>query len=156
MNNPLATPSSVIHPDRRVGGMTILTPSYSVSSSRYWWYMRIALNMVDGMSGKPSWMASTRANMSESLAVAMRTSFHVIDLMTVVAVDAQICVQRPGIGSSRERGASRISLGRRVVVCYVAGELQKQSPSLNLENTRKWLPAIDQFPFSQCVINCWR
>ena len=37
-----------------------------------------------------------------------------------------------------------------------AGELQKQSPSLNLENTRKWLPASDQFPFSQCVINCWR
>ena len=37
-----------------------------------------------------------------------------------------------------------------------AGELQKQSPSLNLEKTRKWLPAIDQFPFSQCVINCWR
>ena len=36
-----------------------------------------------------------------------------------------------------------------------AGELPKQSPSLNLEKTRKWLPVIDQFPFSQCVINCW-
>ena len=40
--------------------------------------------------------------MSESRAVAMRTSFQVIDLMSVVAVDAQICVQRHGIGSSRE------------------------------------------------------
>ena len=56
--------------------------------------------MADGMSGKPLWMASTRADMSESLAVAMRTSFHVIDLMSVVAVDAQICVQPRGMGSS--------------------------------------------------------
>ena len=31
--------------------------------------------MADGMSGKPLWMASTRADMSESLAVAMRTEF---------------------------------------------------------------------------------
>ena len=59
--------------------------------------------MADSMSGKPLWMASARADMLESLAVAMRTSFHVIDLISVVAVDAQICVQRRGIGSSRER-----------------------------------------------------
>ena len=37
-----------------------------------------------------------------------------------------------------------------------AGELQKPSPSLNLEKTRKWRPAIGQYPFSQCDINCWR
>ena len=49
------------------------------------------MNMADGISGKPLWMASTTADMSESLAVVMRTSFHVIDLMSVVAVDAQIC-----------------------------------------------------------------
>ena len=60
--------------------------------------------MADGMSGKPLWMASTRADMSESLAVAIRTSFHVIGLMSVVAVDAQICVQRHAIGSSRLTG----------------------------------------------------
>ena len=65
--------------------------------------------MADGMSGKPLWMASTRADISESLVVDIRTSFHVIDLMSVVAVDAQICVQRRGIGSSRERRAARIS-----------------------------------------------
>ena len=39
----------------------------------------------------------------------MRTSFHMIDLMSVVAFDAQICVQRRGIGSSRERRAVWIS-----------------------------------------------
>ena len=52
--------------------------------------------------------------------MAMRTSFHVIDLMSDVAVDEQICVQRRGIGSSRERRAVRILLGGRVVVCCVA------------------------------------
>ena len=50
----------------------------------------------------------------------MRTSFHVIDLMSVVAVDAQICLQRRGIGSSRERRAVWLSLDGRVVVCGVA------------------------------------
>ena len=88
---------------------------------------RIALNMVDDMSGKPLWMASTRADMSGSLAVAMRTSFHVIDLMSVVAVDAQVCVQRHGIGSSRERRAAGISLGGRVVVCCVAATSSDRS-----------------------------
>ena len=83
--------------------------------------------MADGMSGKPWWMASTRADMSESLAVDMRTSFHVIDLMSVVAVDAQICVQRRGMGSSQERRAARISLGGRVVVCWVAATSSDRS-----------------------------
>ena len=82
--------------------------------------------MADGMSGKPLWMASTRAGMSESLAVAMRTSFHVIDLMSVVAVDAQICVRR-GIGSSRERRAERILLGGRMVVCCAAATSSDRS-----------------------------
>ena len=43
-----------------------------------------------------------------------------IDLMRVVAVDSQICVQRRGIASSQERRAARISLGGRVVVCCIA------------------------------------
>ena len=55
--------------------------------------------------------------------MATRTSFHVIDLMSVVAVDAQICVQRHGIGSSREW----ISLGGRVVVCCVAATSSDRS-----------------------------
>ena len=84
--------------------------------------------MADGMSGKPLWMASTRADMSESLAVAMRTSFHVIDLMSVVAVDVHIYVQRRGIGSSRERRAARISLGGRVVVCRLIGREPQHRP----------------------------
>ena len=49
--------------------------------------------------------------MSESLAVAMCTSSHMIDLMRVVAVDGQICVQRRGIRSSRERRAANIRSG---------------------------------------------
>ena len=83
--------------------------------------------MADGMSGKPLWMASTRADMSESLAVAMRTSFDMIDLMSVVAVDAQICLQRRGIGSSREWRAARISLSGRVVVYCVAATSSDRS-----------------------------
>ena len=64
-------------------------------------YVRVALGMADGVSGKPLWMASTRADMSGSLAVAVRTSSHVTDLMSAVAVDAQVCEQRGGVGSSR-------------------------------------------------------
>ena len=52
--------------------------------------------------------------------MTMHTSFHVIDLMSVVAVDVHICVQRRGIGSSREGRAARIPLGGLVVVCCVA------------------------------------
>ena len=63
--------------------------------------------MADGVSGKPLWMASTRADMSGSLAVALRTSTHVTDLMSAVAVDAQVCEQRGGAGSSRDRSAAR-------------------------------------------------
>ena len=44
-----------------------------------------------------------------------------------MAVDAQICVQRHGIGSSRDRRAARISLGGRVVVCCVAATSSDRS-----------------------------
>ena len=57
----------------------------------------------------------------------MRTSFHVIDLISVLAVNSQICVQRRGIGSSRERRTARISLGGRVVVCCVAATSSDRS-----------------------------
>ena len=66
--------------------------------------------MADGVSGKPLWMASTRADMSGSLAVAVRTSSHVTDLMSSVAVDAQIIDQRGGAGSSRDRSAARAAV----------------------------------------------
>ena len=100
-----------------------MTPSNSVSLSRYWWYMRVSPGMADGMSGKPLWMASTRSHMAGSLAAAERTSSHVTDLMSSMAVDAQVCEQRGGTGSSRDRRPARISLGGHVggsVRCFVA------------------------------------
>ena len=79
--------------------------------------------MADGVSGKPLWMASTRADMSVSLAVAVRTSSNVTDLMSSMAVDAQVCEQRGGAGSSRDRSAARAaaatSLGRSGVSATV-------------------------------------
>ena len=100
-----------------------MTPSNSVSFSRYWWYMRVSLVMADGMSGKPLWMASNRLHIARSVAVAVRTPSHVTDLMSSVAVDAQFCEQRGCAVSSRERRAARISLDRHVggsVECVAA------------------------------------
>ena len=91
-----------------------MTSSNSVSLSRYRWYMRVSPGMADGMSGKPLWMASTRSHMAGLLAVAERTSSHVTDLMSSMAVDAQICEQRGGTGASRDRRPARISLGGHV------------------------------------------
>ena len=81
--------------------------------------------MADGVSGKPLWIVSTRADMSGSLPVAVRTSSHVTDLMSSVAVDAQVCEQRGGAGSLRDRSAARAaaatSLGRSGVLATPTG-----------------------------------
>ena len=55
----------------------------------------------------------------------VRTSSHVTDLMSSVAVDAQVCEQQGGAGSSRDRSAARAaaatSLGRSGVSATPTG-----------------------------------
>ena len=74
--------------------------------------------MADGVSGKPLWMASTRADMSGSLAVAVHTSSHVTDLMSSVAVDAQVCEQRDH-ASVRLPGVLQTNVGHSTFRCVI-------------------------------------
>ena len=72
--------------------------------------------------------------MSGSLAVAVRTSSHVTDLMSAVAVDAQVCEQRGGAGLSRDRSAARAaaatSLGKLGVSATPTGCRDRASATL--------------------------
>ena len=110
------------------------------------------------------WRAYQKRPMDEGTATVTHISPEEVD----AALNNMKCGKSPGYDNIHPEWLNNLgSRARKWLVQYFwrelfqkrtspsAGELQKLSPSLNLENTRKGLSAIYKFLFSHCVINCW-